>query len=340
MEINFKKMRKRGQITFGTAATTLVVVLLILAAILGGMKESRQEEPNYANISAPDGALLKPLMISRIPGSPGSAKVRAFLMESMQRWHLQTDTFTQLLEIPGFSIGHNVTFTNLIFTKNPRASRKIVLAAHYDSKMTVAGQVYPGQFIGATDSAWPCALILELARSLDLAFDNNDRYTLQLIFFDGEEAFGHWSAEDSIYGARHLAAQSDEGRILKIDEIDLFILFDLLGAAQPRIPNYYHRTSHHYHRLAWIEDGLRQAGRLHSTMAIFQMAAQPLGHETVLVEDDHVPFLRRGVPVLHIIPYPFPECWHSLRDGPEVLHNPTIHDITLIFFEFLKSYGS
>ncbi|NWY08527.1 QPCT cyclotransferase, partial [Nothoprocta ornata] len=31
--------------------------------------------------------------------------------------------------------------------------------------------------------------------------------TLQLLFLDGEEAFGTWSASDSLYGARHLAAR-------------------------------------------------------------------------------------------------------------------------------------
>ncbi|NWV15883.1 QPCT cyclotransferase, partial [Ptilonorhynchus violaceus] len=30
--------------------------------------------------------------------------------------------------------------------------------------------------------------------------------TLQLLFLDGEEAFEAWSATDSLYGARHLAA--------------------------------------------------------------------------------------------------------------------------------------
>ncbi|NXQ10121.1 QPCT cyclotransferase, partial [Peucedramus taeniatus] len=30
--------------------------------------------------------------------------------------------------------------------------------------------------------------------------------TLQLLFLDGEEAFGDWSVTDSLYGARHLAA--------------------------------------------------------------------------------------------------------------------------------------
>ncbi|NXR46081.1 QPCT cyclotransferase, partial [Hippolais icterina] len=31
--------------------------------------------------------------------------------------------------------------------------------------------------------------------------------TLQLLFLDGEEAFGDWSVTDSLYGARHLAAK-------------------------------------------------------------------------------------------------------------------------------------
>ena len=35
-------------------------------------------------------------------------------------------------------------------------------------------------------------------------FQNSD-VSLQFIFFDGEEAFVNWSAQDSIYGARHLA---------------------------------------------------------------------------------------------------------------------------------------
>lgn len=31
--------------------------------------------------------------------------------------------------------------------------------------------------------------------------------SLQLIFFDGEEAFLHWSPQDSLYGSRHLASK-------------------------------------------------------------------------------------------------------------------------------------
>lgn len=87
--------------------------------------------------------------------------------------------------------------------------------------------------MGATDSAVPCALMLDVAQSLNkfitnrtpevtLIFyflskithlpTNNARFsiyfselTLQLLFFDGEEAFRDWTPTDSLYGSRHLA---------------------------------------------------------------------------------------------------------------------------------------
>lgn len=42
--------------------------------------------------------------------------------------------------------------------------------------------------------------------------------------------------------------------------------------------------------------------------------------------DDHIPFLKRGVEVLHIIPVPFPDVWHKLDDNGENLDMDTVHD--------------
>lgn len=74
------------------------------------------------------------------------------------------------------------------------------------------------QFVGATDSAAPCAILLDVAEALNPLLNNHkallreeeDEHednpaaytTLQLIFFDGEEAFKDWTHSDSIYGAR------------------------------------------------------------------------------------------------------------------------------------------
>jgi hypothetical protein len=76
------------------------------------------------------------------------------------------------------------------------------------------------QFVGATDSAAPCAFMLDIAETLNpFLEDRMKRYgeglidededddiadmTLQLVFFDGEEAFHDWTDTDSIYGARY-----------------------------------------------------------------------------------------------------------------------------------------
>ncbi|NXY40074.1 QPCT cyclotransferase, partial [Pomatorhinus ruficollis] len=56
-----------------------------------------------------------------------------------------------------------------------------------------------------------CALLLEVAAALDTHLrergEQGPAVTLQLLFLDGEEAFGDWSVTDSLYGARHLAAK-------------------------------------------------------------------------------------------------------------------------------------
>lgn len=44
------------------------------------------------------------------------------------------------------------------------------------------------------------------------------------------------------------------------------------------------------------------------------------------VQDDHIPFLKRGVEILHIIPVPFPRVWHTMDDNGENLDMDTVDD--------------
>ncbi len=53
-----------------------------------------------------------------------------------------------------------VDFHNVIATLDPDAPRRLVLACHYDSKKTPRG------FLGATDSAVPCAQMINLAHTM------------------------------------------------------------------------------------------------------------------------------------------------------------------------------
>ncbi|XP_075594729.1 glutaminyl-peptide cyclotransferase-like protein isoform X2 [Balearica regulorum gibbericeps] len=120
--------------------------------------------------------------------------------------------------------------------------------------------------------------------------------TLQLLFLDGEEAFGDWSATDSLYGARHLAARmaaTPHGpRGTQITAMSLLVLLDLLGAPHPAIHSHFPRTHHWFLRLVAIEQRLRRLGLLHAppqAQPFFRLSPAPGP-----VEDDHVPFLQRG----------------------------------------------
>lgn len=56
------------------------------------------------------------------------------------------------------------------------------------------------------------------------------------------------------------------------------------------------------------------------------------------VQDDHVPFMARGVDILHIIPYPFPTVWHTMDDDADHLDIPTVKDWAKIMTAFAAEW--
>ncbi|XP_030916208.1 glutaminyl-peptide cyclotransferase isoform X1 [Geospiza fortis] len=251
---------------------------------------------------------LRPILIERYPGSRGSYIVRQHIKHRLQAlkagWEIEEDTFQRYTPY-GYK-----TFSNIIGTLEPSAKRHLVLACHYDSKFF--GQQWQGRvFVGATDSAVPCAMMLELARALDnklqlikASSTSRPDLSLQLIFFDGEEAFVRWSPSDSLYGSQHLAQKMvstphppGSTTTNQLQGIDLFVLLDLIGARNPVFPNYFPNTLRWFQRLQAI-----------------------------------------GVPVLHLIPSPFPAVWHTMMDTEENLDKATIDNLNKILQVFVLEY--
>ncbi len=124
-----------------------------------------------------------------------------------------------------------------------------------------------------------------------------------------------------------------------MQQISLFVLLDLLGSANPEVPSYFQSTHWAYQRMAAIEGRLRQLGLLESKPGprpflpdSKKMATQFSGRG--FVGDDHVPFIKRGAPVLHIIPSPFPDVWHTLQDDGAHLDIATVKDWARIVTAF------
>ena len=108
----------------------------------------------------------------------------------------------------------------------------------------------------------------------------------------------------------HHAASS---RANNLSSIDLFVLFDLLGDAHPRIPSYFPTTHWAYTIMSKIEKQLRSQALSFSGKDQNWLIEGEKYDTNIFkggIEDDHIPFLRRGVEVLHIIPVFSPKYFH------------------------------
>ncbi|KAG8448445.1 hypothetical protein GDO86_015512 [Hymenochirus boettgeri] len=284
-------------------------------------------------------SFLRPMLIERPPGSDGNRLVRELISSHLQSlssgWTVDLDLFHAATPRGYLSFG------NVVATLDPSAPHRLVLACHIDSKWFLPDS--KGRtFIGATDSAVPCSLILEAVTALDTRLqklkDRGSTTTLQLLFLDGEEALAEWSQTDSLYGARHLAQHLENTKLPgggnQLNAIVLFILLDLLGAPNPLILNHFSETKSHFMRLCTLEKLLHRLGLLQSHSSEHTYFRPDLYYGPV--EDDHIPFLKRGVPVLHIISTPFPDVWHTHDDTEENLDHPTVSNLCHIVVTFLS----
>ncbi|RMZ02792.1 hypothetical protein D0860_07065 [Hortaea werneckii] len=319
-----------------------------------------------ADFNSDDGDLLAPILIPRVPGSAGSDAVLNhfvnFFTTQLPDWKLSWQNSTSTTPT---SNGKEIPFRNLIATRDPpwledQAGEvgRLALVAHYDSKITPEG------FIGATDSAAPCAMLLYAARALNDALtakwasdqpnssDDLDAEPkgIQILLLDGEEAFKSWTDTDSLYGARSLASEwettpnpATATYRTPLHSIDLFVLLDLLGAASPSVPSYFKTTHWAYQQMADIESRLRGSDLLHSKDLQHPFLPEPSKKDTDrwiggYVEDDHVPFMARGVEILHLIPSPFPGVWHTMDDDGAHLDLDTVRDWAVITAGFAAEW--
>jgi len=276
------------------------------------------------------GGILRP----RVVGTAGHTQVQNFIIRELKAldFHTEVDKFSEQVPIFG-----NVTFANIVGVFNKDARDFLALSCHYDSKYFPND---PG-FVGAIDSAVPCAILLNTAKTLASYLQGDFKARkdvgLMLIFFDGEEAFKEWSNTDSVYGSRHLAAKlstrSGSQTTRNIDRIEVLVLLDLIGAANPKISSFYPNTYGLHNSLCEIEGQLRRASKLEGHNLIFLKQAS-----SGFVDDDHRPFLQENVPILHIIPTPFPPQWHTPEDNVDNLDWRSICNFNRIFRTFVYEY--
>ena len=225
----------------------------------------------------------------RWPTSPGHLKAEAFLREHFKHDQVEEDTFTATTPIGP------VAMRNFIVRFPGKKDGVIVLSSHYETN-------YPLRtinFVGANDGAATTGLLIAIADQL--RGKPLDGYSVWLVFFDGEEAIQSWSASDSTYGSRHLAAKW--GRDSTLGKIKAFMLADMIGDKDLDIQRETRSTG-------WLVDLVRQAAHQYGYDRYFFQTEEA-------VEDDHLAFVNRGVPSIDVI---------DLDYGPNNSYHHTAQD--------------
>jgi peptidase M28-like protein len=221
----------------------------------------------------------------RPAGSPGLEQARRYINDQMKLLGLTVVEQPFEAQTP---LG-TVRMVNLSVTIPGAASGRLILAGHYDTKL-----FRQFRFVGANDGGSSTAMLLELARVLK---GRKNAFPIELVFFDGEEAFIDWTGTDHTYGSRHYVEAARAAGTLR--GIRAMILVDMIGDRNLNIRRESESTT-------WLTD-------------LIWASAKRLGHgdnfldEPMQVADDHVAFLEAGIPAVDIIDLDY-AAWHTASD--------------------------
>jgi Zn-dependent M28 family amino/carboxypeptidase len=283
--------REPVQLTRGIAMTAALVGA-ILAGCVSAEVESTQTSPSASQFDSSRAWEHLRRQVSFGPRPAGSAaltETRRYILEQLKASGIDARQQTFVAKTPA----GDISMVNIIAALPGKRTDRIAIASHYDTKLA-----RDFRFVGANDGASSTAALLEVGRVLK---GRPHEFTIELLFLDGEEAVNwDWRGTDNTYGSRHYVQAAQVARTL--GTLKAFVLLDMIGDRELRIKRDANSTP-------WLVD-------------IVWSAASRLGHratfpdELTTIEDDHLPFLRAGVPSVDVIDLENP-TWHAAQDDLE-----------------------
>lgn len=243
----------------------------------------------------------------RWPGSPGHQAVGDYIVSQLTDlgWAVEEQYFDY----------RNQQGRNLIAKANQGQGPIIILGAHYDTRRLAdqtddpAGQQSPVP--GANDGASGVAVLLELARTLNLT---QIPYEIWLAFFDLEDnGNGGLPGWDWIVGSTYMA-----------DSLEVtpqaVVVVDMIGDADQQL--FYEQFS---------DPDLRaQLWQIAADLGYGESFIPIVRHAMI---DDHRPFLDNGIVAVDIIDFDYP-YWHTVEDTADKVSPASLERVgrTLAFW--------
>ena len=234
----------------------------------------------------------------RPAGSDAIVKARTYIIAELEKAGLKP----QLDEFDARTPRGFRHMVNIHATRPGSKSSVIAITGHYDTKL-----FENIRFVGASDGGSSAAWQMEFARATPgLKLEN----TLEFIFFDGEEAVVEWTDDDSVYGSRRDVDRRVRDK--NLNDLKAMILVDMIGDKNLNIKREGQSTR-------WLKD-------------IIWGTAQSIGYgrefpnEEIEVSDDHIPYLKAGIPSVDLIDFDYP-AWHTAED---TLDKVSAHSLKIV----------
>ena len=263
-----KKPKRRQNDAHGLSGL-MALVLMVPASL-----RARSAQPHFNGGKAYEYAREFAAIGPRWPTGPGHVKAEEFLRDHFKHDQLEEDTFTANTPIGP------VTHAQLhrAFSRQERRRDRAGVALR--DQLSAAQHQLCGRERWSGDDrtadgdcATNCAAKSSMATRYGWCSSMAKRHS------------EHWSASDSTYGSRHLAAKwGGDGTL---GRIKAFMLADMIGDKDLDIQRETRSTE-------WLVDLVRQAAKKFGDERYFFQTEEA-------VDDDHLPFVQRGVPSIDVI---------------------------------------
>ncbi len=246
----------------------------------------------------------------RPAGSAELEKTRGLITTELERqgWSVERQEFTD--QTPRGPI----VFVNLIARYGGSdKTQRFIICSHFDTKAydTI-------RFVGASDGASSTGALMELARVL--ALDPALARQVELVFFDGEEAFTQFSETDGLYGSRHYARNLRETGRNK--QFKAGVLWDMIGDKNLTI--------------TLSPDSPPELTREIFAAAEQLQARQYFSYHRQPIWDDHVPLNQAKIPTIDLIDFDYP-YWHTADDTLDKLSPQSLQIVGAVTLRWLKT---
>lgn len=220
--------------------------------------------------------------------------------------------------------GKRFRLTNIIASFGLQATNRILLTAHWDTRLWADQDPNPANrnkpVLGANDGASGVAVLLEIARLLK---QNPPPLGIDIILFDGEDLGRTGNPESFSVGSKYFARNKPPGFNPRFG-----INVDMVGDKVLEIPREVNSDRYAPEVMNLVYSTAKE-------LNITQFLDSP-GEE---ITDDHLPLNSIGIRTIDLIDFNYPDqsnnYWHTLADTPDKCSGESLAAVGLVLVNII-----